>query len=128
MRSQRRQSIAPDLTPLIDVVFILLIFFMVTTVFKKEQLALELNLPTSQAVKLEVEPKDISIELSVDTLAINGQKIVFDELEARLQVIKEKTKTIILRIDKDVPYSQIVLVLDDLQKQDLNNISLVTDK
>jgi len=128
MRSQRRQSIAPDLTPLIDVVFILLIFFMVTTVFKKEQLALVLNLPTSQAVKLEVEPKDISIELSVDTLAINGQKIVFDELEARLQAIKEKTKTIIVRIDKDVPYSQIVLVLDDLQKQDLNNISLVTDK
>ncbi len=128
MRSQRRQSIAPDLTPLIDVVFILLIFFMVTSVFKKEQLALVLNLPTSQAVKLEVEPKDVSIELSVDTLAINGQKIVFDELEARLQVIKDKTKSIILRIDKDVPYSQIVLVLDDLQKQDLNNISLVTDK
>jgi biopolymer transport protein ExbD len=52
---KRREALVPDMTPLIDVVFILLIFFIVTSVFKKEELALLLNLPDSQAQTLEVE-------------------------------------------------------------------------
>ena len=44
---KRREPLTPDLTPLIDVVFILLIFFIVSSVFKKEELALMLSLPVS---------------------------------------------------------------------------------
>ncbi len=128
MKLKKRESIVPDLTPLIDVVFILLIFFIVTSVFKKEQLALVLNLPASQATKLQVEPKDVSIELSTNALAIFGKKIVFDDLAKNLKTIKDKKQNIILRIDEDVSYKDIVKVLDNLQKQNLNNLSLVTNK
>jgi biopolymer transport protein ExbD len=128
MKPQKRQSITPDLTPLIDVVFILLIFFIVTSVFKKEQLALVLNLPTSSANQLQIQPKDVSIELSPNTLAIFGREIVFDDLAKNLKTIKNKKQNIILRIDADVSYKDIVQVLDNLQKQDLNNLSLVTNK
>ena len=41
MKKRSRETLSPDLTPLIDVVFLLLIFFMVSTVFKKEELAKE---------------------------------------------------------------------------------------
>lgn len=123
-----RETITPDLTPLIDVVFILLIFFIVSSVFKKEELALVLNLPSSAAQELEVEPKEISLEINKDKLAIYGKEISLEDLDAKLTEIKNKNKNIIVRIDKDVIYERIVKVLDKLQKNELNNLSLVTKK
>ena len=128
MRRKARETITPDITPLIDVVFILLIFFIVTSVFKKEELALVLNLPSSKAQELEVEPKEVSLEINKDKLAIYGKEISFEELDSKLAEIKDKKKNIIVRIDKDVVYERIVKVLDNLQKHELNNLSLVTKK
>ncbi len=125
---KKRETIAPDLTPLIDVVFILLIFFIVSSVFKKEELALILDLPSSQAQELEIEQKEISIEINKNKLAIYGKEISFEELDTKLSKINDKKNNIIVRIDKDVVYERIVKVLDTLQKYDLNNLSLVTKK
>lgn len=125
---KRRDTISPDLTPLIDVVFILLIFFIVSSVFKKEELSLVLDLPSSQAQELEVDVKEISIEINKDKIAIFGVKVTLEELDKKLSEIKDKKKTIIVRIDKDVIYERIVKILDKLQKYELNNLSLVTQK
>jgi len=125
---KRRESLAPDITPLVDVVFILLIFFIVTSVFKKDELALILNLPDSQAKALEVEKKEISIELSKTKLAIRGKETSIEALEEELQRIVDKKRAIIVRIDEEVVYKRIVEVLDLLQKYDLNNLALVTKK
>ena len=125
---KRRESLTPDITPLIDVVFILLIFFIVTSVFKKEELALILNLPGSQAKILEIEKKEISIELSQEKLAIKGKETSLEELEGELQKISDKKRPIIVRIDEEVVYKRIVEILDLLQKYELNNMALVTKK
>lgn len=123
-----RETISPDLTPLIDVVFILLIFFIVSSVFKKEELALILDLPSSKAQELEIESKEVSIEINSDKLAIYGKEISFEDLDISLSKIEDKKKNIIIRIDKEVIYERIVKVLDTLQKYNLNNLSLVTNK
>jgi biopolymer transport protein ExbD len=123
---KRRETLSPDLTPLIDVVFILLIFFIVSSVFKKEELALALNLPDSNGEQLEVELKQLSIELSKDSLAYMGKKLSFEQLNKHLSNIKNNKKDIIVRIDKDVAYHRVVKVLDILQKYNLNNLALVT--
>ena len=128
MTKKRREPLTPDLTALIDVVFILLIFFIVSTVFKKEELALQLSLPTSDASKLEVEVKQINIELSVKDIAFGGSKVNLKSLESKLSKVTKKDKAIIVRIDKDVPYEKIIKVLDLLQKYSLNNLALVTNK
>ena len=125
---RKREILTPDLTPLIDVVFILLIFFIVSSVFKKEELALLLTLPDSQAQEVEVEIKQINIELSKNELALKGKKLTFIELEEQLKAITKKDKPIIVRIDKDVQYDRIVIILDLLQKYSLNNLALVTNK
>ena len=78
---KRRESLPIDLTPLIDVVFILLIFFIVSSVFKKEELALMLDLPSSHAKEVEIEQEQIAIELGSTALAYKGEKISFEELE-----------------------------------------------
>ncbi|WP_421715700.1 ExbD/TolR family protein [Arcobacter arenosus] len=125
---KKRESIAPDLTPLIDVVFILLIFFIVSSVFKKEELALVLDLPSSQAQALEIKEKEIFIELSSDKLALFGEEVSLEDFDRQLSKIDNKKRTIIVRIDKNVEYQRVVKILDNLQKYDLNNLSLVTKK
>lgn len=124
---KRREILTPDITPLIDVVFILLIFFIVSSVFKKNELALVLNLPTSSAQEIQLKQKEVIIELSDEKLAIYGKEISLDELHDRLIEIEDKGRNIIFRIDKDVKYEKVVKVLDILQKNLLFNISLITE-
>ncbi|WP_323594999.1 ExbD/TolR family protein, partial [Aliarcobacter butzleri] len=123
---KRREALGLDLTPVIDVVFILLIFFIVTSVFKKEELALLLDLPTSNAKEMEVKEGQIFIELGKDKLAIKGIEVSFDSLEDNLKAIKNKNNPVIVRIDKKVEYERVVKVLDLLQKYNLVNLALVT--
>ena len=58
---KRRESLNLDLTPVIDVVLFLLIFFIVASVFKKEETALMLDLPTANAKEMEVKQEQIFI-------------------------------------------------------------------
>jgi len=128
MRHKKREILTPDLTPLIDIVFILLIFFIVSSVFKKEELALNLSLPSSNAKELEVEIKQLNIELSPTSLAYLGKQIDFTQLDIQLANIKKKDMPVILRIDKEVKYDRLIKVLDALQKYSLNNLALVTQE
>ena len=121
---KRREALGLDLTPVIDVVFILLIFFIVTSVFKKDELALMLDLPTSNAKEIEVKQEQVFIELSQTKLAIKGIEVSFSSLEDNLKAIKNKENAVIVRIDKKVEYERVVKVLDLLQKYNLTNLAL----
>jgi biopolymer transport protein ExbD len=127
-RRHKREAIAMDLTPLIDIVFLLLIFFLVTSSFKKEQLALLVKLPKSeQGAGTEKKIEQLTIELSDDEIALNGKKTTLEELPASFQAA-EKSILVNLRIDGDVKYQRLVKILDLLQMNKLENISLITDK
>ena len=125
---KRRESLGLDLTPVIDVVFILLIFFIVTSVFKKEELALMLDLPKSNAKEMEIQKEQVFIELSKNKLAIKGIEVSFESLEDNLKAIKDKEKPVIVRIDKKVQYERVIKVLDLLQKYNLTNLALITNE
>ena len=107
---------------------ILLIGFCVTGgVFKKDELALVLNLPTSSAQEIELKQNELIIELNNEKLALYGKEITKESLEIEISKIEEKEKNIIFRIDKEVKYEKIIEVLEILQKHQLFNISLITD-
>jgi biopolymer transport protein ExbD len=125
---KRRESLGLDLTPIIDVVFILLIFFIVSSVFKKEELALMLDLPKSNAKEMKVDEEQIFIELNKDKIAIKGIEVSFSSLEDNLKAVKNKNKAVIIRIDKKVEYERVIKILDLLQKYNLNNLALVTNE
>ncbi len=125
---KRRESLGLDLTPIIDVVFILLIFFIVSSVFKKDELALILDLPTSNAKEIKIDKEQVFIELSKNKLAIKGIEVSFESLEDNLKAIQNKQKSVIVRIDKKVAYERVIKVLDLLQKYDLTNLALVTNE
>lgn len=127
MKRRTKESIIPDITPLIDVVFLLLIFFMVSTVFKKDELALLLSLPNSKSGVAKEENNNISIELSKNEIAFNGKVIKLDELSSNLKA-KNKDTPVNLRVDKEVTYDRVVNILDLLKKYKLSNLSLITGK
>lgn len=127
-RKNRREHLTPELTPLIDVVFLLLIFFMVSSIFKKEELALLLNLPKTEEGKTDAaQDKFVTIELSSETIAFQGKKIPFEDLKEKVTPLNKKS-LINLRVDGGVKYERLVKVLDLLQKNKLENLSLITVK
>lgn len=129
MKKRSREALAPDITPLIDVVFLLLIFFMVSTVFKKDELALLLDLPKAQEGQAVSKSRQgIVIELAKEDLAYNGKKLQVEDLSEKLSAISNKESAIELRVDQDVAYKRLVLILDLLKKNKLSNLELVTQK
>jgi len=127
-RKQKREALTFELTPLIDVVFLLLIFFMVSSVFKKDELALLLNLPKSeQGEGKGKEKKKIVIEINKDEIAYQGKKVTIEDLDSTLATLN-KESVLNLRVDGKVVYTRLVAVLDILQKNKLENISLITEK
>lgn len=129
MARRKREQLAMDLTPLIDVVFLLLIFFLVTSVFKKEEVALLLQLPKTEEGQGSNEKKmeEITIELTDNEVAFNGKKSTMEELGPSLEGSKPET-LINLRVDGNVRYERLVKVLDLLSAKKLENISLITNK
>lgn len=129
MKKRSRETLAPDLTPLIDVVFLLLIFFMVSTVFKKEELALLLNLPSSSTEETkESKSENLNVELSKTEIALNGKIYTITEFEESLKGHGKKETPVFLRVDETVEYKRVVLILDLLKKYKLSNLSLITKK
>ena len=124
---KKRELLSPDLTPVIDIVFILLIFFMVTSVFKKDDVILALSLPDLQASSQISNDKSITIELSKEDLAIDGKKYSFEESKELFASYKKDIK-ILIRIDKEVEYERVMKLFDRLQQNQLTSFSLVAQK
>ncbi len=98
--AKRRRRISLDMTPLIDCVFLLLVFFLVTSVFKQDKSVLKLLLPeTSSEVKQEVS-EGFFIELSESEIAINGELATVEILKNKSAAVQNKKAPVALKIDK----------------------------
>ncbi len=88
--TRRRLPLILDLTPLIDVVFLLLIFFMVTTTFVPDSTGLQVDLPRSSSQEVIPEGKDLTLELGADgTITLDGRSLDTAQLSAELRKAAE---------------------------------------
>jgi biopolymer transport protein ExbD len=128
----RRLGIRIDMTPLVDVAFLLLTFFMYTTSMSRPQ-TMEINLPPDKNVKVEI-PESNLLTLRVDA---KGQifwstgleapkKIEYKDLRAFLkQRIAENPKLVtLLKIDRDGKYNMLVNLIDELNLSNITRFSL----
>ena len=121
-----------SMTPLIDVVFLLLIFFLVATRFAEEDRELDVVLPSaSEAKPLTVQPKELFI--NIDHLGhyfVDGKVLASDEIE---HVLKQAVtnnpmnQSVIIRADKRVPLDHVVFVLNACNKKGIFDYSLTTE-
>ena len=135
MNLQPGDTDEPDvnLTPLIDVVFLLLIFFMVSTTFE-HQSRIQVELPEASAEP--ITPEAESLEIIVDAQGryfIGEEQVVNTQLKTLMgaitKVIGERTDMpVIVRADANSPHQSVVTVLDATSQLGLTRISLATTK
>ena len=106
-----------NLTPLIDVVFLLLIFFLVATQFSQDDQQLPIKLPSAQsAVPMTIEPEELVVHIAQDsTMMVRGQGVDIATLEGILrQALADNPvqQTVVLRGDKRVEFQTIVSLVD----------------
>ena len=135
MNLQPGDTDEPDvnLTPLIDVVFLLLIFFMVSTTFE-HQSRIQVELPEASAEP--TTPEAESLEIIVDAQGryfIGEEQVVNTQLKTLMgaiaKVIGDRTDMpVIVRADANSPHQSVVTVLDATSQLGLTRISLATTK
>ena len=125
-RKEEEENFGFDMTPMIDVVFLLLIFFMVSTVFVDFSHHMDIILPTSKASVEDETPQNLVIELTKDKqMFLNGEKTTLIEFEKGLTKVPEKpSPTAIIRADKGLPYGDAVAVMGLLQAAKIQDISV----
>ena len=136
MRLQHRTTEEPtvDLTSLIDVVFLLLIFFMVSTTFERQAL-LKVDLPEASQVEERAELPE-RLELVVDSegrMYLNDQRLVDSDartLRAALQEAagNDRTLPLVLRADRLTPHHYVVTAMDVAAQLGFANLSIATDR
>ena len=124
---REEDNFAMEMTPLIDVVFLLIIFFMVSTVFVDFSRRMEINLPSSKSSIIDEKPKTLEIEMSKDKkIFLAGKPITVLGLEQALRKldVKGRKQTAIIRADKLLPYGEVIQVMGLLQKAGIPDISV----
>ncbi len=130
-RRQSRNQEDINLTPLIDVVFLLLIFFMVSTTFTKEG-HLQLTLPESSAKPLPQAPDHIEVIVGPKgDLSLNGQALINNQLDTLKTAIEklaisDKKIPFVVTADATVPYQHVVTVMDAAGKTGFTNVQITT--
>jgi biopolymer transport protein ExbD len=125
-RNEEEENFSLDLTPLVDVVFLLLIFFMVSTVFVDFKRRMDISLPTSKVSIPDETPKTLELEITIDKqVFLNGNKVSLKSLESALKKIDvDKKKAAIIRADKNLPYGDVIKVMGVLQSARILDISV----
>ena len=126
-RREEEDNFALEMTPMIDVVFLLIIFFMVSTVFVDFSRRMDINLPTSKSSVIDETVKSLEIEMSKGKkILMGGKTLTLLGLETTLAKMdfKGKKQNAIIRADKDLPYGDVIHVMGLLQKKGIPDISV----
>ena len=134
--NQEQDETAIELTPLIDVVFLLLIFFMISTTFTKET-TLKINLPEASGESAAEQPQSVEVHVGVESsyaiaagadgvanALINSNR---DTLLKALSEFKDQENLLlVIRADRKATHDAVIRVLDVAQELGLSNITFAT--
>lgn len=116
-----------DVTPMADMVFLLLIFFMLSAAFLIEP-GIKLRLPKTKTAEIHAERKLIISIKDTGEIFLNDRKIAIENLERELRAIipLHKEKLVILRADKNTKHGIVVTVLDKVKLAGCEKLAIAT--
>jgi len=118
-----------NITPLLDLVFVLLVIFIITT----PQLSndLEMNLPTGDQPKPQTPPPKINniVVSAAGQISLNDQVVELPELKQMLVSMRkaDSNTIVVVKGSSDVDYQRVIGVLDSLQRAEITKIGLATE-
>jgi biopolymer transport protein ExbD len=131
--SRRREDIGIDLTSLIDVVFMLLIFFMVTTSFDRIA-QINVKLPQASTDQREVAAESIEVTVDADNqIYVRGQKLINTQLATVREALRESVRTeedvpVVISADAKATHQSVIKVMDAARQAGLLRITFATRK
>jgi len=132
-RIRRREELDLNITPLIDIVFLLLIFFMVSTTFQKES-QLRVQLPEARQ-QTEAQPEQpLEIVISADgQYAIGGRTLADNGLPTLLRALRQaagddREQPLVVRADARTPHQAVVRAMDAAAQAGLTQLSIATSR
>lgn len=127
VRKRRAPSII--IVSLVDILTILLIFFVVSTTFKKDQPEVQINLPESKTATkapAELEHAIVSVD-EEDVVKLNGRTIAIEELEKAVTDLADTQRaSLALQADKRATFGTIIKVMDALKLAGVRNLPAFT--
>ena len=126
-----REELSINITPLIDVVFLLLIFFMVTTTFTRDT-RLVVNLPEADAEEVMTNPQQIEIVVSSNgSFSINGRRLISNELSSLMQGLQQVSQgdtslPVLLIADAEATHQSVVTAMDGIGQSGFSRLSIAT--
>jgi biopolymer transport protein ExbD len=117
-----------NITPLLDLAFVLLIIFMITTPLLEN--SVNLIIPSSGAANAPVNTAQVQT-ISIDrheTIKINDKQVAAGDLVARLEEMKRANPdvAIVLRPDRDLPVQKLIALMDALQRAQISKVGIAT--
>jgi len=126
---RKRRAPMIIIVALVDILTILLIFFVVSTTFKKDQPEVQINLPDSKtAANAPAETEHVIVSVSAtDEVSLNGKPVAVEELEGAIgQLAAERRATLALQADKKASFGTIIKVMDALKLAGVKNLPAFT--
>ena len=124
-RTRVEEEVSLSMTPLIDVVLLLLIFYVVTTSFVDR--AVDLQLPESDASAIPEEKKKFTIELGpAGELAINGERTTVEAIDIVIgrEAANDNVQSVEIRADRNVIHGRVVEVLGIVKKHGVEAVGI----
>ena len=117
-----------DLTPIVDVVFNLLIFFALSLNFAATSGGINVKLPSASSAE-PVKAEQLTINMTQSgQVFYNDKPIEVDELPAKLESIEDKNSIVIIRADNSVPHGQVVEVMDIVKSEGFSKLAIAVDQ
>ncbi len=116
--------------PMIDIIFFLLIFFMMSTLYMVEQRTISVSLPQSTSAQNDVS-RNISIAITQDGhILFEQEEVPMEFLKKRVQMeLQQQHESLfVLRSDKQVDYGKVVAVLDELKLAGAHRVAIATER
>jgi biopolymer transport protein ExbD len=129
--TRKRRNLFVNVVSLIDILAILLIFFIVTTTFRKKQPQVQINLPESKEAETSPSPSTEPVVLRVktaDQISLDDKPVALDQLAAAIQAARkaQPQRGIALQADREAPFGVVVKVLDALKQAGIQDVPAFT--
>jgi len=128
-RGNQKTSAAVDIAPLIDIVFILLIFFLVTTTFVRDT-GVQVQRPQATVTRT-LEPTSLRVSVAPSgAVYTQGQAVSLDQLRDRVRqfVSRERQRSVIVIPDKSVPSGRLIEVMDAARSAGAVGVAVATER
>jgi biopolymer transport protein TolR len=117
-----------NVTPLVDVMLVLLVIFMVTAPMMMEGVAVNLPQTKTESIKTQEDPLILSVNKKGE-IFLENHPIKLEDLRKRIETIFKyrKEKEVLLRADKEIAYGFVVKVMAEVKRAGVNKLGMVTE-